>query len=53
MQFSLIDNHTYSAIDFTGYLEISELKPGDFTDIDFKIKSDRKQFSLNSIQLTI
>lgn len=46
VQFSLIDNHTYSAIDFTGYLEISELKPGDFTDIDFKIKSDRKQFSL-------
>ena len=38
IEFNLLENHTYSAIDFTGYLELNEMKPGDFTDINFKIK---------------
>jgi len=46
VEFNLLENHTYSAIDFTGYLEINELKPGEYKDIDIKIKSDRDQFAI-------
>lgn len=46
IEFNLLENHTYSAIDFTGYLELNEMTPGEFTDINFKIKSEREQFSI-------
>ena len=46
VEFSLLDNHTYESIDFTGYIELSEMKPGEFSDITFKVKSDREQFAI-------
>ena len=46
VDFNLLENHTYSAIDFTGFLELNELKPGEYSDIDLKIKSDRDQFAI-------
>ena len=46
VEFNLLENHTYSAIDFSGYLDLTELRSGEFIDINLKIKSDREHFAL-------
>ena len=42
----LLENHTYSSVDFTGLMEIDKLEPGDFIDLDFKIKSSKDHFGV-------
>ena len=42
----LLENHTYSSVDFTGLIEIDKLEPGDFIDLDFKIKSSKDHFGV-------
>ena len=53
IEFNLLENHTYSAIDFTGYLELNEMTPGEFTDINFKIKNNfkNKRCSWNPLKI--
>ena len=46
VEFSLLDNHTYESIDFSGYIELSNMKPGEFSDITFKVRSDKQQFAI-------
>ena len=42
----LLENHTYSSVDFTGLMEIDKLDPGDYIDLDFKIKSNKDHFGV-------
>ena len=42
----LLENHTYSSVDFTGLMEIDKLNPGDYIDLDFKIKSSKDHFGV-------
>ena len=44
--FVLLDNHTFSSVDFTGLIQIEKLNPGEYQDIDIKIKSDKQQFAV-------
>ena len=44
--FILLENHTYTAEDFTGLIQIGELKPGDYKDIDINVKSSKEQFAV-------
>ena len=44
--FILLENHTYTAEDFTGLMQIGELKPGDYKDIDINVKSSKEQFAV-------
>ena len=44
--FILLENHTYTAEDFTGLIQIGELKPGEYKDIDINVKSNKEQFAV-------
>ena len=42
----VIDNHTFSMPNSEGYIELPELEPGEYADIDFDIKSLRDHFAI-------
>ena len=46
VDFILLENHTYTAEDFTGLIQIGKLKPGDYKDIDINVKSNKEQFAV-------
>ena len=53
VEFSLLDNHTYESIDFTGYIELSEMKPGEFSDITFNHPNWNKEMDDTCVEITI
>ena len=46
VDFILIENHTFSAEDFTGLVQVKKLNPGDYQDLDIGVKSNRDQFAV-------
>ena len=46
VDFILLENHTYTAEGFTGLIQIGELNPGDYKDIDLNVKSSKEQFAI-------
>ena len=46
VDFSIIENHTFSTSDFTGLIQIKKLNPGDYQDIDINVKSSKDQFAI-------